>query len=102
MAILRAKQTKNNGNVMALSTKDEIKKEFRHHEKDSGSAGVQVALLSLRINKLTEHLKANKKDRSSRYGLIKMVSARRKLLDYLARTDKADYQSVIERLKLRR
>ncbi|MFA5043799.1 MAG: 30S ribosomal protein S15 [Kiritimatiellia bacterium] len=87
---------------MALSIKDKIKKEFQRHEKDSGSAGVQAALLSLRINKLTEHLKANKKDHSSRYGLIKMVSARRKLLDYLARTDKAGYQSVIERLKLRR
>jgi small subunit ribosomal protein S15 len=96
------KQTKNNGKVMALSIKDKIKKEFQRHEKDSGSAGVQAALLSLRINKLTEHLKANKKDHSSRYGLIKMVSARRKLLDYLARTDKAGYQSVIERLKLRR
>ena len=87
---------------MALSTKDKIKKEFQHHEKDSGSASIQVALLSLRINKLTEHLKANKKDQNSRYGLIKMTSARRKLLDYLARTDKAGYKSVIERLKLRR
>ena len=102
MAILRPKQTKKNGNAMELSIKAKIKKEFQHHEKDSGSAGVQVALLSLRIDKLTEHLKANKKDHSSRYGLIKMVSARRKLLDYLARTDKAGYQSVIERLKLRR
>jgi small subunit ribosomal protein S15 len=87
---------------MELSIKTKIKKEFQRHEKDSGSAGVQVALLSLRIDKLTEHLKAYKKDHSSRYGLIKMVSARRKLLDYLARTDKAGYQSVIERLKLRR
>ena len=87
---------------MASPIKEKIKKEFQRHEKDSGSADVQVALLSLRIDKLTEHLKANKKDHSSRYGLIKMVSARRKLLDYLARTDKAGYQSVIERLKLRR
>ena len=87
---------------MALSIKDKIKKDFQRHEKDSGSAGVQVALLSLRIDRLTEHLKANKKDHSSRYGLIKMVSARRKLLDYLARTDKAGYNSILERLKLRR
>ncbi|MBI2439901.1 MAG: 30S ribosomal protein S15 [Lentisphaerae bacterium] len=87
---------------MAIPTKAEIKKEFQHHEKDSGSAGVQVALLSRRIDMLTEHLKANKKDHSSRYGLIKMVSARRKLLNYLARTNKAGYQAIIERLKLRR
>ena len=87
---------------MISQTKSEIKKEFQIHAKDSGSASVQVALLSLRINKLTEHLKANKKDRNSRYGLIKMVSARRKLLNYLARTDKAGYQSIIQRLKLRR
>ena len=87
---------------MAPSTKEAVKKEFQHHEKDSGSAEVQIALLSLRIDKLTEHLKANKQDQSSRYGLIKMVSARRKLLDYLARTNKSGYQSLIERLKLRR
>ncbi|MBI2437431.1 MAG: 30S ribosomal protein S15 [Lentisphaerae bacterium] len=87
---------------MAVLSKAEIKKEFQNHEKDSGSAGVQVGLLSRRIDKLTEHLKANKKDQSSRYGLIKMVSARRKLLDYLARTDKSGYKSIIERLKLRR
>ena len=87
---------------MTSSKKSEIKKEFQRHEKDSGSADVQVALLSLRINKLTEHLKANKKDQNSRYGLIKMVSARRKLLNYLARTDKAGYQAIIQRLKLRR
>lgn len=87
---------------MAAPTKAEVKKQFQNHEKDSGSAGVQVALLSRRIDKLTEHLKANSKDHSSRYGLIKMVSARRKLLDYLARTDKAGYKTIIERLKLRR
>ncbi len=86
----------------AMKTKAEIQKAFQRHDKDSGSAGVQAALLTLRIDKLTDHLKANKKDHSSRYGLIKMVSARRKLLDYLARTDKAGYQSLIQRLKLRR
>jgi small subunit ribosomal protein S15 len=83
-------------------TKKEITKEFQCHAKDSGSADVQIALLTYRIEHLTEHLKANKKDHSSRYGLIKMVSARRKLLDYLQRSNKKRYQALIERLKLRR
>lgn len=86
---------------MELTTKAAIKKEYQRHEKDTGSAGIQVALLTHRIEKLTEHLKANKKDHSSRYGLIRMVSARRKLLDYLQRASAPDYQSIIKRLKLR-
>ncbi len=85
-----------------LTTKEIIKKEYQIHEKDSGSAVVQAALLTYRIDKLTEHLKQNKKDHSSRYGLIKMVSARRKMLDYLRRKDEESYQSIIKRLKLRR
>lgn len=87
---------------MENKTKSEIKKAFQCHAKDSGSAGVQVALLSFRIDKLTEHLKANRHDHNSRYGLIKMVSGRRKLLDYLARTNQARYQDIVQRLKLRR
>ena len=87
---------------MENKTKTEIKKAFQCHDKDSGSAGVQVALLSYRIDKLTEHLKANKHDHNSRYGLIKMVSSRRKLLDYLARTDQERYKDMVQRLKLRR
>ncbi len=87
---------------MQIKTKKEITEEFKSHEKDSGSAAVQIALLTHRIEQLTEHLKANAKDHSSRYGLIKMVSARRKLLDYLQRSETERYQSVIERLKLRR
>lgn len=86
----------------ALTTKVAIKQAFQLHDKDSGSTAIQVALLTLRIDKLTEHLKNNKKDHSSRYGLIKMVSARRKLLDYLQRQDDAAYQALIKRLKLRR
>ncbi len=87
---------------MALAkTKADILREFRKHEKDSGSASVQIALLTQRIERLTEHLKANRKDHSSRYGLIKMVSARRKLLDYLERTDHEEYKSLIKRLNLR-
>ncbi len=87
---------------METKTKAEIKKEFQRHAKDSGSADVQIALLTHRIEQLTEHLKANLKDHSSRYGLIKMVSARRKLLDYLQRAETKRYQSILERLKLRR
>ena len=87
---------------METKTKAAIKKEYQCHDKDSGSADVQIALLTHRIELLTEHLKANIKDHSSRYGLIKMVSARRKLLDYLQRSETKRYQSIIERLKLRR
>lgn len=79
-----------------------IRKQFERHEKDTGSSEVQVALLTKRIEHLTEHLKANKKDHSSRFGLIKMVNARRKLLDYLKRTDEPRYQSLIKELSIRR
>lgn len=85
-----------------MESKAAIKKKYQCHDKDSGSADVQIALLTHRIQRLTDHLKKNNKDRSSRFGLIKMVSARRKLLDYLQRKDKKRYQSIIERLKLRR
>ena len=72
------------------------------HEKDTGSSDVQIALLTSRINELTEHLQKNKKDHSSRRGLLQMVSQRRKLLDYLKRSDVDKYRSVIERLGLRK
>ena len=75
---------------------------FRLHERDTGSADVQIALLTERINSLTEHLQNNKKDHSSRRGLLKMVGQRRKLLDYLHNTDVARYQTVTKKLKLRR
>ncbi len=79
-----------------------IRKKFERHEKDTGSSEVQVAVLTKRIEHLTAHLKANKKDHSSRFGLIKMVNARRKLLDYLKRTDEPRYQSLIKELSIRR
>ncbi|MGI6086911.1 MAG: 30S ribosomal protein S15 [Kiritimatiellia bacterium] len=82
-------------------TKEQFSKQFQLHDKDSGSPDVQSALLTMRINRLTEHLKAHKSDHSSRYGLIKMVNARRRLLDYLKRKDEARYQSLIKRLNLR-
>ena len=76
--------------------------ELRLHEKDTGSAGVQVALLTRRINELTEHLKVHKKDHSSRRGLLKLVAARRSLLDYLKNRSAKQYQQVIEKLGLRK
>lgn len=72
------------------------------HEKDTGSADVQVALLTKRINELTEHLKSHVKDHSSRRGLLQMVARRRKLLDYLKRTANERYKSALEKLGLRR
>jgi small subunit ribosomal protein S15 len=75
---------------------------LRMHDKDTGSADVQVALLSQRINHLTEHLKGHVKDHHSRRGLLKMVSRRRKLLDYLKRTSSDRYMVVIEKLSLRK
>jgi len=75
---------------------------LRLHEKDTGSADVQIALLTNRINELTGHLKVNAKDHSSRRGLLKLVATRRRLLDYLKRTAAARYQAVIEKLQLRK
>ena len=75
---------------------------YRVHDNDTGSPEVQVALLSQRISHLTEHLKVHHKDHHSRRGLIRMVNQRRKLLDYLKRKDFERYQSLIQRLGLRR
>jgi small subunit ribosomal protein S15 len=77
-------------------------KEFQLHEKDTGSADVQVALLTKRITQLTEHLKTNAKDHSSRRGLLKMVAQRRSLLDYLNRSKSERYKKVIDKLNLRK
>ena len=74
---------------------------YRLHETDTGSADVQVALLTQRINHLTEHLKSNKKDHASRRGLLMMVGRRRRLLDYVHRHDANRYRSLTQRLKLR-
>lgn len=87
---------------MDKSIKETITKEYQQHGKDSGSSDVQVALLTRRIEELTEHLKAHNKDHSSRHGLIKMVSKRRKLLDYIRSRNEQRYQELIKRLKLRR
>jgi small subunit ribosomal protein S15 len=76
--------------------------DFKLHERDTGSADVQIALLTQRINHLTEHLQNNKKDHSSRRGLLMMVGHRRRLLDYLHTTDLNRYQAVTKKLKLRK
>jgi small subunit ribosomal protein S15 len=72
------------------------------HERDTGSADVQIALLTQRINHLTEHLQKNKKDHGSRRGLLMMVGQRRRLLDYLHTTDATRYQTITKKLKLRK
>jgi small subunit ribosomal protein S15 len=74
---------------------------FKTHAKDTGSADVQIALLTNRINHLTGHLQTNKKDHSSRRGLLLMVSQRRRLLEYLQTVDLTRYQTVAKKLKLR-
>ncbi|MBM3191820.1 MAG: 30S ribosomal protein S15 [Parachlamydiales bacterium] len=83
-------------------TKEEITKKFQLHEKDTGSADVQIAILTERIAELTEHLKLAPKDHSSRLALLKLVGQRRKLLDYLNSTDTKRYQTLITRLNLRK
>ena len=87
---------------MSQIDKAAVQKAFQRHEGDTGSSEVQIAILSKRIEALTEHLKSHKKDVSSRYGLIRMVSARRKLLDYLKRRDEAGYLKIIKELGIRR
>ncbi len=87
---------------MSQIDKEAIRKAFQRHEGDTGSSEVQIAVLSKRIEALTEHLKSHKKDVSSRIGLIRMVSNRRTLLDYLKSRDEASYQDIIKKLGIRR
>lgn len=85
-----------------MSETAEKVKELRLHDNDTGSADVQIVRLSKRIKELTDHMSANKKDVSSRRGLLRMVARRRKLLDYLARTKPERYTQIIKSLGLRR
>jgi small subunit ribosomal protein S15 len=85
-----------------VSKKQTLITEYRTHEKDTGSCDVQIALLSARINHLTEHLRVHRKDFHSRRGLLAMASRRRKLLDYLKRHDLAKYTELLKRLNLRK
>ena len=89
---------------MAVTAEQSAKivKDFQRAPNDTGSPEVQVALLTNRISYMTEHFKANKKDNHSRRGLLALVSQRRRLLDYLKRKDASRYQTLIERLGLRK
>lgn len=88
--------------TMTAERKSALVKEYATKPGDTGSPEVQVALLTERINYLTEHFKAHKKDNHSRRGLLTMVSKRRSLLDYLKRIDDQRYQTLIKRLEIRR
>jgi small subunit ribosomal protein S15 len=87
---------------LAKEKKIEIIKDFGRTEKDTGSAEVQIALLTKRIQDLTEHFKINKKDHNSRRGLLKLVGQRRKLLNYLKKKDIEKYREILGRLSLRK
>jgi small subunit ribosomal protein S15 len=88
--------------ALQVAQKAQVVQQYQRSGKDTGSPEVQIALLTERINSLTEHFKSHVKDFHSRRGLLKLVSQRRKLLDYLRRTDADKYRSIIERLSLRK
>ena len=88
--------------MLTTEAKLAVIKEYATHEGDTGSPEVQVAILTSRIQYLTDHLKEHKKDHHSRRGLLKLVGQRRNMLDYLRRKDIARYRSLIERLGLRK
>lgn len=88
--------------MIAKETKQQLIKEYAVHEGDTGSPEVQIAILTTRINELTEHLKANPKDKHSRRGMQQMIGKRRKFLNYLIKNDIERYRAVIERLGIRK
>jgi small subunit ribosomal protein S15 len=103
--LLRARrETKISQVFMATvrEVKEKIVNDYKTHDGDTGSSQVQIALLTQRINELTEHFKMHSKDNHSRRGLLKMVSRRRKLLDYLRKSDIDQYHDIIQKLGLRR
>jgi small subunit ribosomal protein S15 len=87
---------------LSKERKQSIREQFRLHETDTGSPEVQIALMTQRINDLTGHLNTNKRDHSSRRGLLKLVGQRRRLLEYLKRESPETYQRLIQHLDLRR
>lgn len=91
-----------NNITMSQPVKSEVIAQYKTHEKDTGSCDVQIALLTARINHLTEHLRTHRKDFHSRRGLLQMASRRRKLLDYLKREDLAKYSDLLQKLNLRK
>lgn len=88
--------------MLSTKSKQRIIEKYRVHEKDSGSSEVQIAVLTEEIKRLTSHLKKHKKDQHSRRGLLKMVSKRRALLNYLADHDEKAYQNFVKKLGLKR
>ena len=88
--------------MIAKETKQQLIKEYAVHEGDTGSPEVQIAILTTRINELTEHLKANPKDNHSRRGMQQMIGKRKKCLNYLIKNDIERYRAVIERLGIRK
>jgi len=88
--------------ALVKEKKNEIIKTFKSNEKDTGSPSVQIALLTERINSLSGHFKEHKKDHHSRQGLLRMVSIRRRLLEYVKRKDLKEYQDLIKKLDLRK
>ena len=88
--------------VLTPEAKKEVIDRFKIHENDTGSSEVQIALLSNRIDYLTDHFKTHKKDHHSRRGLLKLVGQRRRLLSYLKKVDKERYQNIIKELGLRK
>ena len=88
--------------ALVKDKKEAVIKRYRAHEQDTGSPAVQIALLTERINALSGHFQAHKRDHHSRQGLLKMVAKRRKLLDYLKGQDAKRYQAVLDELELRR
>ena len=88
--------------VMTTEKKQDIISDHKRHDSDTGSPEVQIAILSERINYLTEHFKTHTKDHSSRRGLLKLVGQRRRLLDYLKDTEVERYRAIIERLGIRK
>ena len=87
--------------ALTIEEKQKLIAAYHIHDSDTGSADVQIALLTTRIAQLTEHLRANKKDQSSRRGLLQMVGKRRRLLAYLRRTDFARFTAITEKLNIR-
>ncbi len=85
-----------------MAEKQQIIKEYQHHETDTGSPEVQIAILTDRISHLTEHLKVHKGDHHTRRGLMKLIGQRRRLLDYVQRDDVERYRALIGRLGIRR
>ncbi len=88
--------------AITKDVKEKVITDFKSHDKDTGSASVQIALLTTRINGLAEHLKEHTKDFSSRVGLLQLVSKRRRLLKYLKREDLKTYKDIIDKLSLRK